>query len=384
MAASAARHGAPVRPREPPTTQHVAARELRRGRRAARAPRPATPRADEPDRRLDRLARAGCRCRRPAPRRRAPCPGGSTGRAWRGGTSRSRSARTATPATSPVEASTPLGTSPATTGAPGVAERHDRLARPARAASPDDAGAEHARRPRPPRPRGSAASNGSGGSPGSRSRFARASPLSLSAVAVSASRDLAPGLAQQPRGDEPVAAVVALAAHDDDGPAGRDSATRSASPAPAASIRSSEGTPRSSIAHASVARICSASGSGSSQAGRLIARGPPRPPSPFEWVSETSTSRAGAARPCSATSRGPSSDLDVLPRPRLERERLGHRLLRAEARGEVLAGPRAGRGVGALALGEQPLGQPRPALERALQALDLQQVHADAAHGRGP
>ena len=52
------------------------------------------------------------------------------------------------------------------------------------------------------------------------------------------------------------------------GPATR--ATDRASPVPARSIRSSEGTPCSSIAHASTARISSASWSGSSQAGRPV------------------------------------------------------------------------------------------------------------------
>src|SRR4051794_37845303 len=76
-------------------------------------------------------------------------------------------------------------------------------------------------------------------------------------------------------------------------------------------------------------------------------------------------------------------DLDVLPRPRGQPERLGHRLLRAEARREVLAGPRAPRRVGALALGEEPRGQRRPALERLLETLDLEEVDPGAGHGRG-
>ena len=48
-----------------------------------------------------------------------------------------------------------------------------------------------------------------------------------------------------------------------------------------------------------------------------------------------------------------------------------------------IAGPGAGGRVGALAVGEDPLGQPRPALERALEPLDVEEVDADAAHGGG-
>jgi hypothetical protein len=73
--------------------------------------------------------------------------------------------------------------------------------------------------------------------------------------------------------------------------------------------------------------------------------------------------------------------LDVARRPRFEAQRLGHRLLRAEARGEVLPGPRPPGGVRTLAVGEQPPSEPRTPLERALEALDLEEVHADAGHG---
>ena len=72
--------------------------------------------------------------------------------------------------------------------------------------------------------------------------------------------DVEPGVAQMPRGDQPVAAVVALAADD----AGRPVAAAPRSrprqaPRPAASISSSEGIPCSSIAQASAARMRSAS-----------------------------------------------------------------------------------------------------------------------------
>ena len=73
-------------------------------------------------------------------------------------------------------------------------------------------------------------------------------------------------------------------------------------------------------------------------------------------------------------------DLDVLRAHDRQPERLRHGLLGAEARGQVLAGARAGRGVGALAGGEQAVGERRPPLERALEPIDLQQVEPDAAH----
>src|SRR5204863_5730619 len=72
--------------------------------------------------------------------------------------------------------------------------------------------------------------------------------------------------------------------------------------------------------------------------------------------------------------------LDVLPAPRLHAQRLRDRLLGAEARGEVLPRPRPRRRVRALGLGEEPARQAGPPLDRALEALDLQQVQPDAAH----
>ena len=94
-------------------------------------------------------------------------------------------------------------------------------------------------------------------------------------IATSAStRTSRPGLAQQPRRDVAVAAVVALARRRRPaGPPGRAPRPRRPGPRPARSIRSSDGMPRSSIAQRSVARMRSASGSGSSQPGRRASRG---------------------------------------------------------------------------------------------------------------
>ena len=74
--------------------------------------------------------------------------------------------------------------------------------------------------------------------------------------------DLAALLAQEPGRHQAVAAVVALPDHDPHRPRRRAAATRAAaraSPVPARSIRSASGTPCSSIAHVSTARISSAS-----------------------------------------------------------------------------------------------------------------------------
>jgi hypothetical protein len=48
----------------------------------------------------------------------------------------------------------------------------------------------------------------------------------------------------------------------------------------------------------------------------------------------------------------------------------------------MLAGPGPAGRVGALAVGEQSLGEPRPALERPFEAIDLEQVDADCGPGR--
>ena len=116
IAASAAIVGAPVSPVEPPITNTLPELNLVESGAAARHVVEHAV-ADQADRRARRARRAGCRCRSPRRRRRAPCRAGSTAPAWRGGTSRWRRRGPPAPATSPVEASTPDGTSAATTGA---------------------------------------------------------------------------------------------------------------------------------------------------------------------------------------------------------------------------------------------------------------------------
>ena len=68
---------------------------------------------------------------------------------------------------------------------------------------------------------------------------------------------------------------------------------------------------------------------------------------------------------------------DIQEAPGLQLQRLGDRLLGTEARGQMLSGPGAGGRVGALAVGEQPVRERGPALQRAFETLDLEQVDPD-------
>lgn len=71
--------------------------------------------------------------------------------------------------------------------------------------------------------------------------------------------------------------------------------------------------------------------------------------------------------------RPPRGDhLDVTERPRRRAQGLGDGLLGAEARREVTRRPRPSLGVGPLAVGEQPLGEARTALECLLEPIDLE------------
>ena len=79
--------------------------------------------------------------------------------------------------------------------------------------------------------------------------------------------------------------------------------------------------------------------------------------------------------------RGLAHDLDVVRVPDLERERLDHCLLGAEARRKVHRGVVSARRVRPLAVGEQPQREAGAPLQRLLHALDLEQVdpHGHAA-----
>ncbi len=76
---------------------------------------------------------------------------------------------------------------------------------------------------------------------------------------------------------------------------------------------------------------------------------------------------------------GVADDLDVAQVPSRQSQRLGDRLLGAEARREVLPRSRARGRVRALPIGEQPLRQARRALQCSLEPVDLEQVEPDAS-----
>ena len=292
-------------------------------------------------------------------------------------------ARTAAPATSPVEASTPLGTSAATTGAPAGVDRLDRAAAPARAARRRSPCRASRRRPRPRRPARRART--ARARPRSRSRFAARVAAQLRGRAA-ARRTSRPASRSRRAATSPSPPLLPLPQTTATGPpSARPRRRRAASPAPARSIRSSDGMPalldRPAVGRAHLLGV----GQRLEPAAGSPRRPPPPPAIAALWVSETATApRAGqrAVQHDLAARRRGRDDLDVLPAttPRA-RSALATASLAQNRAARCCAGPRARGGVGALAVGEQPLGQPRAPLERPLQALDLQQVDADAAHG---
>ena len=166
--------GAPVSPREPPITTTLPEVNFvdaapRRGMPSS-TPWPMRPiagadrarRRRDPD--VDHLDRAGVGLAG-----RDPQPG-----LGRGGRSSVALARTASPSTSPVEASTPLGTSAATTGAAASLERRDRAAAGSRGApeKPVPSTASTI----PPAPSSRSGAKAPARSPGSRRSCSAASP----------------------------------------------------------------------------------------------------------------------------------------------------------------------------------------------------------------
>ena len=269
------------------------------------------------------------------------------GRAWSRGRWRWRRALTASPSTSPVEAF----------DAGGHVAGHHR-ARPAAliAAIARASGSRGApSKPVPsrastttPEPSRRSGSNGSGGAPGRRSRLARASPRSSSSGRGREHVDLVAVLAQQPRRHQAVAAVVALADHDPHRPGPRRRG----------------GDPREPGARAlhqverRHALLLDRPGVDGAHLGGLVERvepvgqahpgeRPTRPTAPAVvpvWVSEIETSPpSSAARSADAPAqphlrRGLGGDhLHVAEAPAGQPERLRHRLLGAEARGQVHA-----------------------------------------------
>ena len=345
--------------------EHVAGAELGRLRRAARHVARAR-RGRSGRSRARRARRTGSRCRSPRPRRRAPCRGGSTGPASRGGTWPWRRRGPPAPATSPVDASTPDGTSAATTGAAGRVDRLDhagrRLARRA-----GGAGAEQRVDDRVRAARAGSASNGSGGSPGSRSSCSAASPWSVSGGQTASTSTSRPAWRSSARGHQAVAAVVALAADDRDPARRRAAGDHAGEPLPRALHQVERRHALALLDRPARRSRASAppSGSGSSQPAAHV-RTATAAAMPCVWVSDTLTlapsSAARAPRRAGQPHRGrlvtAAEHLDVAPAPLAQLERLRHRLLGAEARRQVHHRPRARGRVGPLAVGEQPLRQP--------------------------
>ena len=128
------------------------------------------------------------------------------------------------------------------------------------------------------------------------------------------------------------------------GPPGTCSATTRASPSPARSISSSDGIPASSIAQRSVARISCGVGQRLEPARAAHRSTATAPAIALECVSEISTVDAelgrarGRAAATAATLGGAvaaATTSTSCQSPSRSAERLGHRLLGAEARGEV-------------------------------------------------
>ena len=306
------------------------------------------------------------------------------------------SASTAAPSTSPVEALTPEAMSVATTGRVGLVDRLDRarrgIARLAGEAGAEDRVDHHARAARA---RPAARRAPTSRAPSKRSRFARASSESSSGGASSSASTSKPVSRRARAATSPSPPLLPLpqtiAARLAARPRRRPPRRRGP-PSPSARARARP-APRSP--RRSVARISSASRQGSSQ---CLHRGQPTrrraastgerpatataPAISRECVSEIAISAAAGQPPRRGRAAGPwaarrlttSISRGGTPLP----QRLDHGLLGGEARREVAARARPLARVGELALGEQPLGQPRPPLERALDALDLDQVDADA------
>ena len=212
-------HGAPVSPREPPmmktlpevnfvdaadAPRHVAQHARRRSARPRAAP----------------ARRAGCRCRSTSTSPAYSLPGRTHSPTLGRWNVAVATQCTAGPATSPVDASTPDGMSHGDHRRPRGLHLLDHLVRGrARRAGATRCRAAR-RRSRAPcsaaRPR-----TGSAPRPGSFFSCACASSPIHSGGHTACTSTSRPGLAQQPRGDDPVAAVVALAADDRDPPRGR-------------------------------------------------------------------------------------------------------------------------------------------------------------------
>ena len=183
-----------------------------------------------------------------------------------------------------MEAFTPDGTSQATTGTPASLIAAIAPATGSRGAPSNPVPSIASTTA--PDPLSLAASKGSGGAPGSRPRFARASPRSSAGSPSESTSTSRPSSRRMRAHTSPSPPLLPFPATTRIGrPGSAAAATTRARPAPARSIRSSEGTPASSIAYESAARISSAVKSGSTQSGSAIgAASVPRDAPPYSTV----------------------------------------------------------------------------------------------------
>ena len=318
---------APVIPREPPTTRTSPEANLvdscpRRGA-SPRAPTPITPAAGEPG------GSGGIPIGATTSSPVRHLPGATrwpTLAEWK---LTVRAASIATPATSPVEASTPEATSQATIGAPAAFAASIAASAGSRGApskpvpkiasmiAPEPASASSA----PP-------SRSSAIPPSRRSRFAAASSLSSPAGQSSSTSTSWPADRRWRAATSPSPPLFPLPQRTRIGPsAAIRSASRATAP-PAVSMSWREEMPRSSIAQESTARIASASRSGSSQSGRSIAAegipregsisGSPAPPPRRPRGSGSARPPAPLRGPAPAPPRGRAASASAArsPRPR--------------------------------------------------------------------
>ncbi len=387
-AASQDRHAAPVEPGRAADDEHRSRRVylLSLGRRRGTSSRTLVP-----TRPLSRARRG-----------RAPMSATSTSPAWKrpGATTRPSftpwnvtvaDARTATPATSPVDASMPDGTSTETTGSPtaliiSIAAAASRLGAPVKPV-PKSASTTTSARPASARK----------ATPTSRAR--RRFSSGIAADRAARRRAGAPRPHGLPRG-----AAAPRRARRRRWPPARTRSRRGArrgtgarrwpprprrlAPSGRAWARSTPLRPPASPRPCRAARASSRLAHGTphvavldgADRGRQLLR-----------VRHRQVDAAGLdpLRPCLRRAREahlrlrPAHDLDLLPgEPDTAAERLADRLLAGEAGRVVLGGMGARVAVGDLGLGEDALAEAGVALERRLDARDLDQVDPDP-HGRG-
>ena len=300
---------------------------------------------------------------------------------------------TATPATSPVELSTPLGTSQAKI-----------IASPATALIASIALLAGSRgSPSNPVPRiastiaaapsSAAGSNGRTGGPVRRSRLVRASPRKSSGAPSSSTSTSRPRLRNRRATTSPSPPLLPLPHTTATRPSGTRRVDELRETGPGALHQLDSRDPalvdRPTVGRALLLGVGQrrqpageAHGLPPYRRGALGHRDRARVPAGVGERHAHDDPQAGGATSGGAVEPHPGSpagghDLDLTPAQGFQAERLGDRLLGAEPGGEVLAGPRPGRRVLALSEREQPLGQRRPARECALEPFDLEQIDAD-------